>query len=324
MEVAIKIDHIKKSFGKRQILKDLSFETYCGEVFGFLGPNGAGKTTLIKLITGLLKIDEGSISICGVDLEKDFEGAMKNIGGIVENPECYKYMTGMQNLMQYARMRGDISKERILEVVELVGLSNRINEKVKKYSLGMRQRLGLAQALLHKPKVLILDEPTNGLDPAGIKQLRDILVNISHTENICVFVSSHMMGEMQLMCDRVGIILNGSLLSIQTVDELVSSMDGSNATYTFEVNDTEKSLTLISTNFGNVSLLSKNVNSFEVSVTSVSDEDSTSTDISETIATINALLIQNNIRLYSVSKNQSRSLEDAFIELTKEGGSQIV
>ena len=167
MAVALKIEHVNKFYGKRQILHDVCLETNTGEVFGFLGPNGAGKTTLIKLIVGLISMDGGSVSICGADIDKDFEGALRNVGGIVENPELYKYMTGMQNLRQYANMRKGVTKERIDEVVELVGLSNRINEKVSKYSLGMRQRLGLAQALLHKPKVLILDEPTNGLDPAG-------------------------------------------------------------------------------------------------------------------------------------------------------------
>ena len=152
METAIKIQNLNKSFGKKHIIKDLSMELKAGEVFGFLGPNGAGKTTTIKMIVGMLHLESGSIEVCGVDVEKDFEKAMANIGAIVENPEMYKYLTGMDNLKQYARMRKGVTKERIDEVVELVGLSNRINEKVKKYSLGMRQRLGVAQAILHKPK----------------------------------------------------------------------------------------------------------------------------------------------------------------------------
>ena len=180
METALKIQNLNKHFGKKQILKDLNMELKAGEVFGFLGPNGAGKTTTIKMIVGMLYIEQGSIEVCGVDVTKNFEKAMSNIGAIVENPEMYKYLTGMQNLRQYARMRKGVTEERIKEVVELVGLSNRINEKVSKYSLGMRQRLGVAQAILHRPKVLILDEPSNGLDPAGIKQLRDILKNLAH------------------------------------------------------------------------------------------------------------------------------------------------
>lgn len=130
MSTALTIKNVNKSFGKRKILHDVSFETYTGEVFGFLGPNGAGKTTLIKLIVGLLNLEEGTISVCGHDIHKEFETAMSNIGGIVENPELYKYMTGMQNLRQYANMRKGVTDDRIKEVIELVGLSNRINDKV--------------------------------------------------------------------------------------------------------------------------------------------------------------------------------------------------
>lgn len=136
--VLLKVSHLNKSIGGRQILHDISFEVYAGEVFGFLGPNGAGKTTTIKIAVGLLSLDEGSIMINGIDVKKNFEKAMANVGGIVENPEMYKYLTGMENLKQYARMRKGVTQERINEVVELVKLSNRINDKVSKYSLGMR------------------------------------------------------------------------------------------------------------------------------------------------------------------------------------------
>ena len=218
MTAALRIEHLNKYFGKKQILHDISFETYPGEVFGFLGPNGAGKTTTIKIAVGHLRLDDGDILINGQSIRKNFESAMAQVGGIIENPEFYKYMTGMQNLRQYARMRGNVDEKRINEVVEIVGLKNRINDKVGKYSLGMRQRLGVAQAILHRPKLLILDEPTNGLDPAGIKELRDILKNLAHKENICVIVSSHLMSEMELMCDRVGIIANGKLTGVHTVE----------------------------------------------------------------------------------------------------------
>ena len=174
-DTILKIKGLNKTLGKKQILHSIDMECYSGEVYGFLGPNGAGKTTTIKIAVGLLQLDEGEISINGKDIRKDFEGAMANVGGIVENPEMYKYLSGLENLRQYARMREGVTEERIKEVVELVRLSNRINDKVSKYSLGMRQRLGVAQAILHRPKLLILDEPTNGLDPQGIKELRDIL-----------------------------------------------------------------------------------------------------------------------------------------------------
>lgn len=315
MDVALKIENINKHFGKRHVLNNLSFETYSGEVFGFLGPNGSGKTTTIKLIVGLLNLEEGSISVCGHDIRKDFEAAMANIGGIVENPELYNYMTGMQNLKQYANMRKGITKERIDEVVELVGLSKRINEKVGKYSLGMRQRLGLAQSLLHKPKVLILDEPTNGLDPSGIKHLRDILKNVAHTEEVCVLVSSHLMSEMELMCDRVGIIVKGILRSIQTVDEMIKSLDGSLITYEYEVNNVENAVSLINELNSEYEITNISENKFTISIPVENEKN--------IISDINIALINNNCRLYTVSKKETHSLEDAFIELTNEGGNQI-
>lgn len=315
MAVAIKIEHVNKKFGKKQILHDVCLETNTGEVFGFLGPNGAGKTTLIKLIVGLISIDEGSISVCGADIEKDFEGAMANVGGIVENPELYKYMTGMQNLKQYANMRKGVTKERIDEVVELVGLSNRINEKVRKYSLGMRQRLGLAQALLHKPKVLVLDEPTNGLDPAGIKQLRDILKKIAHTEDVCVFVSSHLMSEMELMCDRVGIIVRGTVTSVQSIEEMLKSIDTSVAKYEFKVNDVAMAKELLAKEHPDYEFDDEKEKSFKLTINSENAE--------EDIADVIAHLVACGVRLYGVQKIENRSLEEAFIELTDEGVTQI-
>lgn len=315
MGIALKIEHINKSYGKRQILHDVCLETNTGEVFGFLGPNGAGKTTLIKLIAGLISIDDGNISVCGHDVEKEFEAAMTNVGGIVENPELYKYMTGMQNLKQYANMRKEVTKERIDEVVELVGLTNRINDKVSKYSLGMRQRLGLAQALLHNPKVLILDEPTNGLDPAGIKQLRDILKNIAHTQDVCVFVSSHLMSEMELMCDRVGIIVRGTVKSVQTIDEMLKSIDTAKAVYEYRVNDVEAAKALLSSKHPEYELSGEDENCFKLTISAEGAD--------ELIADANALMVSAGVRLYSVHRQESRSLEDAFIELTDEGVTQI-
>lgn len=164
----VQIKNLSKTIGKKTIIDDISFDVYPGEVYGFLGPNGAGKTTTIRMIVGLISITKGEILINGISIEKDFEKAISYVGGIVENPEMYKFLTGYQNLIHYARMQ-NVKKERLDAVIQLAGLENRIHDKVKTYSLGMRQRLGVAQALLHSPKLLILDEPTNGLDPAGIK-----------------------------------------------------------------------------------------------------------------------------------------------------------
>lgn len=223
-EPIVEITHLGKCFGNRRILSDINVDIYGGEIFGFLGPNGSGKTTTIKLMLGLLKIREGSIKICGHDVKTDFEAAVANAGGIIENPEMYKYLTGYQNLMQYARMYDDPpSKERIDELVKLVHLEGRINDKISKYSLGMRQRLGVAQALLGNPKLLVLDEPTNGLDPEGIKDLRNILKELAHKEGVAVFVSSHMLAELELMCDRVCVIDRGIVVGTRTLTEFGES-----------------------------------------------------------------------------------------------------
>lgn len=220
------LSHLNKSFGRRHIIKDLSLEAKSGEIFGFLGPNGAGKTTTIKMVMGFLTPDSGDIFIGGVNTKKDYEKAMESIGGIVENPEMYTTLSGRLNLEMYARLHGKIDEKRIDELVEFVGLSSRIDDKVKTYSLGMKQRLGVAQALLHRPAVLILDEPTNGLDPAGIKELRDILIQLAHNEGTAVIVSSHQLAEMALMCDRVGVISEGTLLGVDPIDELLRKVKG--------------------------------------------------------------------------------------------------
>lgn len=312
MTAALKIERLNKYFGKKQILHDISFETYPGEVFGFLGPNGAGKTTTIKIAVGHLRLDEGDIFINGKSIAKKFESAMADIGGIIENPEFYKYMTGMQNLRQYARMRGNVDEKRINEVVEIVGLKNRINDKVGKYSLGMRQRLGVAQAILHRPKLLILDEPTNGLDPAGIKELRDILKSLAHKENICVIVSSHLMSEMELMCDRVGIIVNGRLTGVHTVEEMISAASGDSEQFIIRVSNCQKALEVLDF----------------ISEKSVVDEKHIAVTVEkgneeEELFEVTARIVSRGIKLGTVAPKENKKLEDVFIELTKSGGSQI-
>lgn len=214
----LELKNVSKSFGKRKIIDNISLKVNSGEIFGFLGPNGSGKTTTIKMILRLIDSDDGEIKVNGLDNRKQFEQAMECIGAIVENPDMYKYMSGIDNLRLHARIR-NIDEKRIKEVLELVELKGREKDKVGKYSLGMKQRLGLALTLLHKPKVLILDEPTNGLDPAGIKKLRDILKEISHKEGVAVFVSSHILSEMQLMCDRVAVLDNGKIVKVEKISD---------------------------------------------------------------------------------------------------------
>jgi ABC-2 type transport system ATP-binding protein len=309
----LQIRGLNKHFGNRHVLKNVSFDTYAGEVFGFLGPNGAGKTTTIKIAVGHLFYEKGQIVINGHDLKADFEKALESVGGIVENPELYGHMTGLQNLRQYARLRG-VGEERITEVVRLVGMENRVSEKIKRYSLGMRQRIGLAMALLNRPKLLILDEPTNGLDPAGIKELRDILKKLAHEEQVGVMVSSHLMSEMELMCDRVGIISNGVLIDVKTVDELIASVRSPFATYRIKTNKAAEVHALL-TDFAdeNKAVVESDVIELKFMATHAD----------EIIKSVTQRIVMNGFTLYSVTPIEEKSLEDAFIELTKkaaEGG----
>jgi ABC-2 type transport system ATP-binding protein len=211
----VELKNLSKTIGKKKIIDNLNLSLYPGQITGFLGPNGAGKTTTIRMMVGLMKPSEGDVLIEGKSLREDFEGSISKVGVIVENPEMYKFMSGYKNLLHFARMHDGVTKARIDEVIAQVGMQNRIHEKVSKYSLGMRQRLGLAQALLHRPKFLILDEPTNGLDPAGIREFRMYLRKIADEEGVSVFVSSHMLSEIELMCDRIAIIQNGKLVDVE-------------------------------------------------------------------------------------------------------------
>lgn len=219
-EAILKCENLCKSFGKRQILNNVSLEVNQGDILGFIGPNGAGKTTTIKLILGLQSIDSGAVKINGYDIQKEFEKAIEKVGTIVENPDLYMYLSGYDNLKLISNMYKNIDKKRIDEVVKLVKLEQRINDKVSKYSLGMRQRLGIAQALLHKPNLLILDEPTNGLDPEGIKELRELIKGLAEKENMAIVISSHNLSELESFCNKVTIIKNGKIVETSTINEV--------------------------------------------------------------------------------------------------------
>jgi ABC-2 type transport system ATP-binding protein len=223
--ITLSVNNLKKVIGKKEIIKGITFELKEGEVFGFLGPNGAGKTTTIRMLVGLIKPTSGTIKICGYNIQTHFYDALKNLGCIVENPELYPYLSGWNNLLHFARMLDGVGEDRIKEVTELVGLTERIHDKVKTYSLGMRQRLGIAQALLGTPRVLILDEPTNGLDPAGIREMRQFIRFLAEKEGLSVLVSSHLLSEIQLLCDRVAIITKGTIIKTDTVQHLLSNRE---------------------------------------------------------------------------------------------------
>ena len=220
VEVVLSAENLTKRFGDREAVSDVSFEVRAGEVFGFLGPNGAGKTTTIRMLVGLARPDRGRVRIRGLDLAHHFTRAMSHVGAIVEAPDLYRYLTGRENLEHFARMLPAGANGRIEELAAMVALSSRLDEKVSTYSLGMRQRLGIAQALLGEPDVLILDEPANGLDPAGIREIRQLVRRLASERGIAVFVSSHLLSEIEQTCDRVAIIHRGRTLAAGPVREL--------------------------------------------------------------------------------------------------------
>jgi ABC-2 type transport system ATP-binding protein len=300
----VQLKNVKKKIGKKEIIKGLTFDVYPGEVFGFLGPNGAGKTTTIRMMMGLMSITEGEIIIADKNITTEYSEAIQYVGGIVENPEMYKFLTGYQNLIHFSRMHKGITKQRIDEVIELVGLQNRIRDKVKTYSLGMRQRLGLAQALLHKPKLLILDEPTNGLDPAGIREIRDYMRKLAREEGLAVIVSSHLLSEMEMMCDRIAIIQQGSIVDVKAINDFVS--EKKTDIQLFSCEPKTEAIRVLKEKCG----LSAKESNDGVEVVIIRSD----------IPRVVKVLADNDIQIYGISP-MKKTLEDRFLEVT--GGVSI-
>ena len=290
MKKLLECQKLYKSFGKKQILKDVSFEIDEGDILAFIGPNGSGKTTTIKLILGLQNIDKGKVIINGYDVKKDFVKSIERVGAIVENPDTYMYLTGWQNLKLTANLYDNISDEKIKEIVKLVDLEERINDKVSKYSLGMRQRLGIARALINEPNILILDEPTNGLDPEGIKDLRILLKKLAK-DGLGILISSHNLAELESFCNKVLIIDNGTIIETSEVKEFKSNGNK----YVFSVNNTKD------LNIEGIYEVTKDKFSYN------GDK--------EDIANIIKSLVKKNIDIYEVHM-QELTLEEAFLKKT--------
>lgn len=294
---------VTKKIGSKTIIDNLTLDVPAGCVFGFLGPNGSGKTTTIRMLVGLMSPTSGDIRIEGQSIRTHFEQAISKVGAIVENPEMYKYMSGYQNLMHYARMSPGVTKERIAEVVDFVGLGGRVRDRVSTYSLGMRQRLGVAQALLHRPRLLVLDEPTNGLDPQGIRELRDYLRALSREQGTTVFVSSHLLSEMELMCDTVAVINGGRLVDVRHLQGQTAAHASATEeliTVRFETDQAEQVHALIPGSYVEGSSC----------VARVTRSD---------IARFNAQLVQQGIAVYGIIPMR-QTLEDQFLAMTREGG----
>lgn len=272
-----------------------------GDILGFIGPNGAGKTTTIKLILGLQNITSGKVYINGYDIEENFKKAIENVGTIVESPDLYMYMSGYENLKLVANLYKNVDKKRIDEIVKLVGLENRIKDKVSKYSLGMRQRLGITQAILHKPKLLILDEPTNGLDPEGIKEVKVLLKKLAEQENMAILISSHNLAELDTFCNKISIIKNGEIVETNDIDTF--KKDIKNNCYILEVEDSSVIGSIIDYKMDILT---------ETEVRVYIEKEQVPLLIKE--------LVLRNIKIYNVSE-ENLSLEDAFLKKT--GGNVI-
>ena len=293
MEI-LKCDNLKKQIKNKIIVENISFSINRGDIVGFIGPNGAGKTTIIKLILGLMKLSEGTVLINGFDIEKDFIKAIEKVGSIVETPDLYMYLSGYDNLKITANNYKNISKNRMNEVIKIVGLENRIKDKVSTYSLGMRQRLGIAEAIINQPELLILDEPTNGLDIEGIIEIRNLIKNLSQ-QGMAILVSSHNLTEIDNLCNRIIAIKNGKIIADDTIENFttVSNINS----YILELNCLDN--------------LSKIISNYKFEV--IKDNKIRIYVSKDKISELMKKLIENKYQIYSVQEEKLTS-EEAFIK----------
>lgn len=297
--MVIRTEGLSFSFGSQQVVKALSLQVPEGSIYGFLGPNGAGKTTTIKMLLNLLKTDEGSIFVFEKELQTNRIAILSEIGSLIEQPAIYAHMTGRENLLNRAMLLG-VGDARVDEMLALVKLSNAAGKKAGQYSLGMKQRLGIALALLSNPKLLILDEPTNGLDPNGIIEIRELLVRLTREHKTTVFISSHLLAEIEKMATHVGIINNGELLFQGDIKDLEAI---SQPMIYIETDNVVDAANLLKRNRYEVA----NVNNDSLTVPFISKQQ---------MGTVNGLLNQNGITVFAINK-QHKDLENLFLSITK-------
>lgn len=223
MEKAIEITGLTKVYKNGRGIWDINLEVDKGDIFGFLGPNGAGKTTAMKVMTGLMRPDSGDVRIFGASISKDFVNAVKHVGCIIETAESYPYFTAYENLKLFSRYYDDADEKRIDECLEITGLLKYKKEKSGKFSLGMKQRLGIASAIISRPKVLILDEPLNGLDVEGMIDIRNLIKRLSAEESTTFFISSHLIHDVELTCTRIGVVYAGRLVNVDYTQNILSN-----------------------------------------------------------------------------------------------------
>jgi ABC-2 type transport system ATP-binding protein len=302
-EQIIEVRGLTKKFGNLTAVNDLNINVYRGDVFGFLGPNGAGKSTTIRMLLSLIKPTSGDIKIFGESLKRNREKILRKVGAIVEKPDFYLYLTAYKNLEILGMISGaDTSKNKIMEMLEFVGLAKRYKSKVKTFSHGMKQRLGLAQALLHDPELIILDEPTTGLDPQGMKEIRDLIIYLSKEKNKTVFLSSHILHEVEIIASRMIIINKGTAQVEGTVEELLKS---DRVTVTFEIDKIQEAMEIIANPAWKERFKSSNKN--EITFDLSKDE----------IINLNKLFLEKGVSVSAIVP--IHSLEDYFLKIT-EGG----
>lgn len=300
-EKIIEINSLTKQFKDVRAVNDLSINVFKGDVFGFLGPNGAGKSTTIRMMLSLIKPTSGNIKLFGLPLNENRKSILRRVGAIVEKPDFYLNLTAYKNIEILGKLSGvDTSKQKIMEVLELVGLAKRYNSKVKTFSHGMKQRLGIAQALFHNPDLIVLDEPTTGLDPQGMKEVRDLIIHLSKDKGKTIFLSSHILPEVEIVASRMVIINKGTTVVEGTVNDLLNS---GNLKVTVEVDKAEQCSELL------------NISQWKEKLNSCSDNKFFFTLKHEEIANLNKYLVTNSINVSAVIP--TRSLEEYFLAITE-------
>ena len=297
-EIVLRTFGLSKRFGKRWAARNLNLEVHRGDIFCFLGPNGAGKSTAIRMILTLLRPTSGSIEIFGKDLHQNRQDVLSRVCGIVEKPDFYLYLSAYKNLQILGSMNRSVRSDEIMETLDVVGLKSRAFEKVRTFSHGMKQRLGIAQALLTKPELIILDEPTTGLDPQGMKEIRGLIKRLSHERSMTIFLSSHLLSEVELVATRMGVINKGELLAQGTVSELLGK---ETTDYTLQASPFHPALELMGS-LPWVKVLSVGNGTMEVRVEPGQAPE------------LNKYLVTHGISVSSFSPH--RSLEDFFLKIT--------
>jgi ABC-type multidrug transport system ATPase subunit len=298
----LSVQHLKKTFGNFTAVKDVSFSVNKGDIFGFLGPNGAGKSTTMRCMLSLIKPDAGQIQIFGKDLQKERAEIMSGIGSIVEKPDFYKYLSALQNLKIFARISGaDVSEKQLYEQLEFVGLAGREKDKVAGFSHGMKQRLGIAQTLLHQPELIILDEPTTGLDPQGIIEVRELILRLKNEQQKTVILSSHQLSEIELVANRMVIINRGEGIVEGDVAQLMNQQE--TALHIELAENASGAAAIIGSNFPESKLKISSPKTLEINIEK------------HFIPSLNAKLVAKGFQIMALEPK--RKLEDFFIQMTQ-------